>query len=155
MSCVFVLGKNTRIRKPDVKEDGSMDVRPCRRCKRLFNYISGQPICPECRDILEKKFVVVKEYIRENPRATMQEISDDNEVPVSQLKQWVREERLSFSENSPVGLDCEKCGAMIRTGRYCANCKDKMTQTLRGLIKQKDDGIRISDWGDKKNRMRF
>lgn len=132
-----------------------MDVRTCRRCRKLFNHISGQPLCPTCRDYMEKKFTEVKEYIRENPQATMQEISDDNEVPVSQLKQWVREERLSFAESSPIGLDCEKCGAMIRTGRFCPSCKDKVAQTLSGLIKETPDPVRISDWGDKRNRMRF
>ena len=43
-----------------------------------------------------------------------------------------REERLEFSENSRVGLACEKCGRMIRSGRYCKPCKDKLANDLGG-----------------------
>ena len=30
-----------------------MDVRSCRNCGRLFNYLQGPPICPACRKKLE------------------------------------------------------------------------------------------------------
>ncbi len=110
-----------------------MDVRSCRNCGRLFNYLQGNPICPACKKKLEDKFEQVKMYIRENNLASMQQISDANDVSVKQLKQWVREERLTFSDDSPVGIECENCGALIRTGRYCAKCKNNMANTLTKL----------------------
>ena len=33
-----------------------MEVKNCKKCRRLFNYISGPSICPQCREELEKKF---------------------------------------------------------------------------------------------------
>ena len=33
-----------------------MDVRNCKTCGRLFNYMGGAPLCPECKAALEKKF---------------------------------------------------------------------------------------------------
>ncbi len=110
-----------------------MDVRSCRNCGRLFNYLQGNPICPACKKKLEDKFEQVKMYIRENNLASMQQISDANDVSVKQLKQWVREERLTFSDDSPVGIECENCGALIRTGRFCAKCKNNMANTLTKL----------------------
>ena len=110
-----------------------MDARSCRSCGILFNYIQGPPVCAACRQKLEDKFVQVRDYIRENDSATMQQISEDNEVSVKQLKQWVREERLVFTKNSPVGIECEACGKMIKTGRFCDQCKSNMTNTLQGL----------------------
>jgi len=110
-----------------------MDVRSCRNCGRLFNYLQGNPICPACKRKLEDKFEQVKMYIRENNLATMQQISDANDVSVKQLKQWVREERLTFSDDSPVGIECENCGTLIRTGRFCAKCKNNMANTLTKL----------------------
>ena len=41
-----------------------MNARNCRKCGKLFNYVSGPPICMACREALEKKFQEVKEYIR-------------------------------------------------------------------------------------------
>lgn len=111
-----------------------MEVRNCRGCKRLFNYLSGPQLCPACVKNLEKKFAQVKEYLDENPKATMQEISEDNEVSRRQIEQWVREERLYFSEDSPYGIECEKCGKMIKSGRYCNECREKTVNTLQSAL---------------------
>ena len=43
-----------------------MNVRTCRKCGRLFNYITGYQICPACKEALEAKFQEVKEYVREH-----------------------------------------------------------------------------------------
>ncbi len=131
-----------------------MDVRPCKNCKRLFNYLSGPAICTACREKLEEKFQQVKDYIRENPTASLQNVSESNEVSVKQLKTWVREERLTFSDDSPVGIECMNCGAMIKCGKYCENCKGKMINTLNKSIeveKPEPPEPRKSDG----NRMRF
>ena len=107
-----------------------MEVKSCRKCKRLFNYISGPFICPNCKEEQEKKFYDVKEYIRDNPHATIHDVAENMEITVIQIQQWVREERLQFSEDSGIALQCEKCGANIYTGRYCENCKAKMANNL-------------------------
>lgn len=108
----------------------SMNVRNCKKCGRLFNYVSGMPVCPSCREGLEKKFQEVKDYIRENKEAGITEVAEACDVEVRQIKQWVREERLEFSADSPVGIDCEMCGTMIRSGRFCEKCKIGMINEL-------------------------
>ena len=112
-----------------------MDVKNCRDCGKLFNYISGQRLCPACREKLEEKFDVVKRYIEEHRTAQLQEISDDNDVTIQQIKQWVREERLTFTDDSIVGIECESCGATIKTGRFCEACKKQMANNLGNAIK--------------------
>ena len=131
-----------------------MDVRSCRNCGRLFNYLQGQPICPACRNKLEKKFEEVKEYIRSHESASIQQISEDTEVSVKQIKQWVREERLTFSSKSPVGIECESCGAMIRTGRFCDKCKNNMANTLQQMYATAPAAPKKQK-GKDKDRMRF
>lgn len=131
-----------------------MDVRSCKNCGRLFNYLQGPPICQACRKKLEDKFTEVRNYIRENDSATMQEISDAMEISVKQIKQWVREERLTFSSESPVGIECESCGAMIRTGRFCDKCKGTMASNLTkmyAITPPKEEKAKGKD----KDRMRF
>lgn len=107
-----------------------MDVRNCRNCGRMFNYLGGPSICPVCKGKQEDDFQRVKEYIRENPGAQMAEIAEVNEVSVQQIQQWVREERLEFSKDSQISLNCEKCGEPIRTGRFCEKCKNSMANSL-------------------------
>ena len=38
-----------------------MNIRNCRECGRIFNYLTGAVLCPVCRDKLEEKFQEVKE----------------------------------------------------------------------------------------------
>ena len=47
-----------------------MDVRNCRGCGRLYNYIGGsyRNLCPDCVRKLEEKFDIVKDYIEETIR---------------------------------------------------------------------------------------
>ena len=113
-----------------------MEVKACKKCGNLFNYLSGPPICPACKDELEKKFHEVKEFVRENPGATMQRICEEHDVTQRQIQQWVREERLEFSEDSPVKMSCEACGKTIRTGRYCDNCKNNMASNLANAFRR-------------------
>lgn len=133
-----------------------MDVRNCKNCGRLFNYLSGPSICPVCRSNADKKFVQVKEYIRDNPGATMQMVADDNDVSVQQIRQWVREERLEFSADSPVGIECESCGATIRTGRFCENCKGRMRNDLSGAIRKPPKAApEVKKKKSERDKMRF
>ncbi|MDF2484625.1 MAG: hypothetical protein K0R46_793 [Herbinix sp.] len=110
-----------------------MEVRNCKGCGRLFNYLSGPPLCASCAQALDLKFEVVKEYVYDHPRVGIQEVSEELEVPITQIKQWIREERLAFAEDSMIGLECESCGTTIKTGRYCKACKDKLSKGLSNL----------------------
>lgn len=112
-----------------------MEVMNCKSCGRMFNSI-GKKICPKCERELEDKFQKVKAYIRENEKASINEIAEENEVSVQQIKRWVREERLKFSPDSQVGIECENCGALIRTGRFCDKCKAQVTNDLSSAIKK-------------------
>ncbi len=134
-----------------------MDVRNCKNCGRLFNVLASERLCPACRQKLEEKFQDVKEYLNNHPNASVDEVSKENEVTVKQIKQWIREERLTFSEDSLEGIDCEMCGKLIKTGRYCESCKSKMAANLMSAYdkpkkKEPDDDSRTKRDG---NRMRF
>lgn len=133
-----------------------MNVRNCRKCGRLFNYVSGMPICPQCKDQLEQKFQEVKKYIREHRMADIKEVAEACEVEPGQIQQWIREDRLEFTEDSPVKIPCENCGAMIRSGKYCEKCKKEMTNNLSSAIEKpkpvKEEPKKIQSSGSK---MRF
>lgn len=108
-----------------------VNVSNCKSCGRLFNVISNTRICPDCQRKLEEKFQEVKEYLKENPFANIDVLSKECDVSVKQIKEWVREERLVFAEGSMDGIECEQCGKLIRTGKYCDECKVKITNNLR------------------------
>ena len=73
-----------------------MEVKNCKGCGRLFNYMGGAPLCDGCRKKFEQKFQEVKQYLDENPNASVNQVSEDNDVSVKQIKQWIREETFTF-----------------------------------------------------------
>ena len=131
-----------------------MEVRNCKQCGRLFNYLNGRPICPACKQELEDKFSQVKAYIREHGGATINEVAEENDVDIRQIKQWVREERLVFASDSPLSIECESCGAPIKTGRFCPECMTKMADSLGKAIRKPVVTETKSDMRDR-DRMRF
>jgi methionyl-tRNA synthetase len=103
---------------------------------------------------MDLKFEEVKEYVYDHPRVGMQEVSEELGVPIAQIKQWIREERLAFAEDSMIGLECESCGGIIKTGRYCKACKDKLAKGLNNLYEKQHPAQKSKDPKDNP-RMRF
>ena len=132
-----------------------MNVRNCRKCGRIFNYVSGPATCPKCREDMEKKFQEVKKYVRENSGAGIQEVAEECDVDPKQIRKWVQEERLEFSADSPVKIPCEGCGAMIRSGRYCEKCKTQVTKDIQGVVGQSRPRQADSDPISRKNNERM
>lgn len=133
-----------------------MNIKNCRGCGRIFNYVAGPFLCQVCREGMEKKFQEVKEYIREHPGVGIPEVSAACDVEPSQIRQWLREERLELAENSPIFLNCEGCGSPIRCGKYCEKCKVSMTSELKSLMPKPKPAAPASHKSDSENpRMRF
>ena len=130
-----------------------MNIRNCKKCGKMFNYVAGPPICPVCRDEAEKKFQEVKEFVRTNRTATMNEIVQACGVDQRQVEQWIREERLVFSTDSPLKLSCESCGKTIVTGRYCEKCKKEQANTFSAAGRQQEAASQAADKRDNGPKM--
>ena len=126
-----------------------MEVRACKNCRRLFNYVYGPELCPDCIHLVkkdpvmqrgesrqfglkslileeEKKLEKVKDYIIANPKATITKISEVNDVSPAKLFEWIRGERLEFSDDSEYAwFECAKCGTKIKSGVYCNRCRPR------------------------------
>ena len=57
-------------------------------------------------------------------------------MEVSQIHQWLREERLELVDGSGITLQCETCGAAIMSGRFCNKCKGELTRGLNAAVRQ-------------------
>ena len=87
----------------------------------------------------------------------MAKVAEDCQVDERQIKQWLREDRLEVTEDSPLLLNCESCGAQIRSGRFCDKCKATMTTTFNGIVKSYKPTQNSSAPSNKKSesKMRF
>lgn len=133
-----------------------MDVRTCKHCRRIFNYLNGPTICPSCRDKLEEKFQEVKAYIEEHRGVGMQEVAEVCDVEIQQIRQWLREERLELTEGSAPFLTCESCGTGIRSGRYCDQCRNSLANNFQNVIDKSKPAAPVIQKKDKENpKMRY
>ncbi len=136
-----------------------MNVRNCRNCGRIFNYVTGSPLCQVCRSAMEEKFQEVKKYIQEHRGVGIPEVSQACDVEASQIQQWLREERLEVTEDSAIYLNCEKCNAPIRSGKYCDKCRAEVSNSFRSVIRQHEASKKpaqdTANQKDGRNKMRY
>ena len=46
-----------------------MQVTTCKACGKIFNYVQGDRLCPQCIKKMDEKFVDVKKFVRDNPKS--------------------------------------------------------------------------------------
>lgn len=114
------------------------DVRNCRRCGRVYNYIGGAPICPDCKNADEETFKKIKQYLYDYPGATLSQVAMDCDVTVEKIKMFLREGRLEITEGSNIVLECETCGRSIRTGRHCSECQNQVSSDISQTASRKN-----------------
>lgn len=117
-----------------------MAIRNCKRCGKTFNPFMDERICPACKEAMEAKFQEVKKYVDEHKIASMTQICEDCDVEQKQVQQWVREERLVFADNSMLKFNCEHCGAVINTGRFCDKCKKAQQNVFQNAYQKPSTG---------------
>ncbi len=102
-----------------------MDIRNCVNCGNMFQYV-GNRLCPKCVKMLDDQLQQVKAYLDENKGATVMQVSEECDVPVRQIKRWIKEERLMFAPGVDTGLVCSQCGMPIESGRMCKKCAEQL-----------------------------
>jgi len=123
-----------------------VDIRNCKHCNRLFQYQSSK-YCPNCVIELDKVFMVIREYIYENPDSTIVEVSENTGVDNEIIMDFLREGKLELKEASLM-LECRSCGKAIKTGVMCKDCLSNFeTEMKKSVGKAKDniDKLRDSD----------
>ncbi|MFZ5986022.1 MAG: MerR family transcriptional regulator [Bacillota bacterium] len=113
------------------------DVRNCKICGKIYNYIGGSPVCQDCRQQDEADFKRVKEYLYDHPGATIFEVSKELEVSVQKIKGYLKEGRLEIvGEEGNMILECESCGKSIKTGRFCNDCAKGLANDIKSTADQ-------------------
>ena len=79
----------------------------------------GFNICMKCRRQDEEDFQKGKEYIDENPGATITQVTEETEVDSKKIIEFLRQGRLEIRDEDNLLLNCERCGTSIKTGRFC------------------------------------
>lgn len=118
------------------------ELRNCPECDRLFVY-TGRNLCPRCAQKAEEEFMLVKEYVRKHPGATVIEVADATGVEESKILDWLKEGRLISKGLAKAAVFyCERCGGRITEGRFCRRCLEELNravvQTVQSLKSERE-----------------
>lgn len=114
-----------------------MTVVNCKICGHIFNDTLEKKVCVECSKADDKKFLAVREFLYAYPNSKIFEVieavaEDGLEVSEKEILRYIRMGRLIITDENPfIIITCEACGATIRTGRLCENCKSSFLKGMR------------------------
>ncbi len=113
-----------------------MQLKNCPVCGKLFTCISRN-LCPECIAREEETLGNIQSYIDEHKNATIPEISEGTGIPVERIVSLLQNGRLVTTRANQL-LTCERCGAPISYGRFCAGCSTALKSSFQKAIPQRD-----------------
>ncbi len=104
-----------------------MDLRNCPHCGKLFAYDGSYKLCNVCRNDEEEDFQKVKNYLWDNPNATIEEVHIETDVKREMIIKFVHDGRLlADGINFNFMLECDRCGKSIVSGKYCSKCQQDL-----------------------------
>ncbi len=98
-----------------------MKLRNCSRCGRVFAYV-GRDLCPACIRQDDEAFDRLREFLADNPRATVEDACRETGLDAERVLRFLRQGRLQLSPSSAIVLECQRCGQRILSGRLCPAC---------------------------------
>mgnify|MGYP002622327557 CR=1 FL=1 len=107
------------------KKNSQAKLAYCEKCGKLFSSLHGETLCPPCDAQDRAAKDKIKEYLRDNPKATLKQAAEATGAPEDSVKR-LSMEVISAKLNSNKKIDsvhpCAHCGTMIKTGTYCPAC---------------------------------
>ncbi len=135
------------------------DIKNCRRCRKIIMWTMGPQLCEDCKRLEEEDFEKVRKFVRDYPGATIQEVSNATEVSQVTIHKYLKEGRLEVTADSPIAIQCENCGARIRSGRFCPKCAATLARDMmsagKSLVDEKKPGSSGHDQGPEGRGLRY
>lgn len=123
-----------------------MGLKNCNRCGQVFAS-DRKKICSDCEQEMEENFEKVRDYIYDHGQATIPKVHEETGVSIKEIKQFIREGRL-VEYDMDISVECKRCGTDIKSGDYCSDCREELSQGLaskKKKIKQDLEGETKTD----------
>lgn len=105
-----------------------MQLIKCKWCGKPFQSM-GVSFCPVCIQELDVQYKPVRDYLYDNPNASIEEVMEATGASEKTILYYLRDGRLQMVNSSGL-LRCEHCGAAINSGRLCEKCSNKVEERL-------------------------
>ncbi len=96
----------------------------------------------------EEDFEKVKEYLKDNPRSSINTVSEETGVEKKIIIEFIKNDRLIAEDlEIDVTIKCQRCGKEIKHGKYCESCVSEMKDEIESLTKKEKKEIKKSNRG--------
>jgi uncharacterized protein len=106
----------------------------CPKCRKL--YLRVREICDDCYQKQEGDYLKVASYLRDYPGITIQELSEETKVSISQIRHFILIGRIIIGHFPNLSYPCETCGVMIKTGKTCTTCNKAIQELTEQIEKE-------------------
>ena len=109
-----------------------MSIINCPICGGL--YLKGpRAVCARCAKLEDEQFDRVKDFLRANPEALLDQVAEATGVAAPVILKFIRSGRLVVGRPQGFGLACERCGVAINTGMVCPTCARALARDAQAL----------------------
>ncbi|MBS4190251.1 hypothetical protein KHA94_08550 [Bacillus sp. FJAT-49705] len=108
------------------------ELTNCLKCDSIFVKNKFRDVCEKCWKEEEKAYETVYNFMRkrENRAATMKQVVEATDVEEELILKFVKTGRLKLTQFPNLGYPCDKCGAIIRSGKICDKCTEELRKDL-------------------------
>ena len=124
-----------------------MRLITCKNCGKLF-YSEGDQRCSSCVTTKFEEIKKLSKFFTYNQSASIEDAAKELNIDERNIISYLREEKLELPLLSEDGIECKRCGKLIKTGKFCNVCKAE-------LINGFNAGIEKEESKEVKARMRF
>lgn len=110
-----------------------LKVAHCAMCGKVFQ-VNLRNLCNECAEIHDRRFEAVDRYLMKNRHATTEQTAEATGVPVKQIREWIRQKKISLAVHPNLTDVCDLCGGPSRTGHLCAKCSDRLRKDIDKML---------------------
>lgn len=110
----------------------------CEDCGGIMIYEGvGIYHCEECGKKAFDDYGKVRDYLETHKGANVSEVENGTGVSSKKIMRMLKEDMLMVAQGSRVMITCERCGAKIRSGRFCAKCETDVHRILEDEARKK------------------
>lgn len=107
-------------------------IETCPSCGDIYVKNQFRDVCQKCWKEEEQAYDQVSKFMRrrENRAATMLQLVEAVGVEEELIQKFIRTGRLKVTQFPNLGYPCDKCGAIIRSGKLCEPCALEIKKDL-------------------------
>lgn len=122
-----------------------LNIRNCVRCDRIFIPINKEKLCSDCRAADLEMEAHVRNYVREHPGITVNELIEGSGAPSKLVWRMVQQGQFENAGLKNAKYPCGNCGKLITRGAYCEECESKLKVNAQKFAAAMDSKNRAAE----------